>query len=251
MPLQKALRRLDMNVAGGDNPVDPVGFCRAASEEESTPWQNPPGWTAVSRRTVLKGMAGAAGLVSIPAIIAACSSSRRRRAPRRLRPRRLRPASRRRPSTAPSVATGSRHVRVELLEQGHRHQGHAGRGRRVHRQDRHRRQGQHGRPQHVPGPDQPVPPGHAGRRLHVVRRLPDALLRGAGPGDATSRRCGPRSGRTSATRSRRRRPATTASSTSSRSTTTRGSSSTARASSPRRATPSRRRGPTSRPSATR
>ena len=38
---------------------------------------------SVSRRTVLKGMAGAAGLVSIPAIIAACStpasSSRRRR----------------------------------------------------------------------------------------------------------------------------------------------------------------------------
>jgi multiple sugar transport system substrate-binding protein len=30
--------------------------------------------TSVSRRTVLKGMAGAAGLVSIPAIIAACSS---------------------------------------------------------------------------------------------------------------------------------------------------------------------------------
>src|SRR5512143_3381293 len=30
---------------------------------------------SVSRRTVLKGMAGAAGLVSVPAIIAACSSS--------------------------------------------------------------------------------------------------------------------------------------------------------------------------------
>ena len=29
---------------------------------------------AVSRRTVLKGMAGAAGLVSVPAIIAACST---------------------------------------------------------------------------------------------------------------------------------------------------------------------------------
>ena len=29
----------------------------------------------VSRRTVLKGIAGAAGLISIPAIIAACSST--------------------------------------------------------------------------------------------------------------------------------------------------------------------------------
>ena len=37
--------------------------------------------TPVSRRTILKGMAGAAGLVSIPAIIAACSSSTASSAP--------------------------------------------------------------------------------------------------------------------------------------------------------------------------
>ena len=37
---------------------------------------------SVSRRTILKGMAGAAGLVSIPAIIAACSSPAASTAPR-------------------------------------------------------------------------------------------------------------------------------------------------------------------------
>ena len=36
----------------------------------------------VSRRTVLKGIAGAAGLISIPAIIAACSIERSSSAPR-------------------------------------------------------------------------------------------------------------------------------------------------------------------------
>jgi multiple sugar transport system substrate-binding protein len=49
-------------------------------------WVNP-----VTRRTVLKGMAGAAGLVSVTAIIAACSSS----------------SSSTAPTTAPSVAPGT------------------------------------------------------------------------------------------------------------------------------------------------
>ncbi len=67
-----ALQILDTGVAGRDNPADPVGFCRAASEEEYA--MADPTRDAVSRRTVLKGMAGAAGLVSVPAIIAACST---------------------------------------------------------------------------------------------------------------------------------------------------------------------------------
>ena len=50
---------------------------------------------SVSRRTVLKGMAGAAGLVSIPAIIAACSSSAATSAPSEA------------PSVAPSEAPPS------------------------------------------------------------------------------------------------------------------------------------------------
>ena len=50
---------------------------------------------SVSRRTVLKGIAGAAGLVSIPAIIAACSSARHRPRPAPL------------PSAAPSAAASA------------------------------------------------------------------------------------------------------------------------------------------------
>ena len=76
---------------------------------------------------------------------------------------------------------------------------------------------QHGRPQHLPGEHQHLPAGPARRRLHLVRRLPHAVLRRARASPATSAT----SGRTSAacpTRSRRRPPATTASSTSCRST---------------------------------
>ena len=83
-------------------------------------------------------------------------------------------------------------------------------------------QGQHRRPQHVPGEDQQLPAGQPGRRVHLVRRLPDAVLRRARASPATSATCGTRSAATSPTPSRRRPPATTASSTSCRSTTTRG-----------------------------
>ena len=93
--------------------------------------------------------------------------------------------------------------------------------------------------------------GDAGRHLHLVRRVPDAVLRRPGPRDARSATSGPRSATTTRRRSRRPPRATTASSTSSRSTTTRGSSSTARASSRRRATRSRRTGTSSRRSPTR
>ena len=230
------LQNLDTGGCGWDNPPDPVGFCRAASEEEYA--MADPTRDAVSRRTVLKGMAGAAGLVSVPAIIAACSTPAASGGER---------ATGRHVGRQCAGGDGRRqrrhrlgHLRFELLEPRHRHQGDAGRRRRLHRQDRHRGQGQHRRPQHVPGPDQLVPAGHAGRHLHLVRRLPDALLRRPGPGDGHQRRLGEDRSQLSARRSRPPRPATTGSSTSSRSTTTRGSSSTARASSRRRATRSPR-----------
>ena len=60
----------------------------------------------------------------------------------------------------------------------------------VQDQDRRRREGQHGRPQHLPGADQHLPAGPPGRRLHVVRRLPHAVLRPARPGHRHLRRLG-------------------------------------------------------------
>ena len=62
---------------------------------------------SVSRRTVLKGIAGAAGLVSIPAIIAACSSSTASTAPSTAPGASVAPAS-----VAPgaSTAVGSVHI---------------------------------------------------------------------------------------------------------------------------------------------
>ncbi|MGZ6314526.1 MAG: ABC transporter substrate-binding protein [Candidatus Limnocylindrales bacterium] len=60
---------------------------------------------SVSRRTVLKGMAGAAGLISIPAIIAACSSSSATTAPSEAAPS-VAP-SEAAPSVAPSEAAPS------------------------------------------------------------------------------------------------------------------------------------------------
>ena len=52
----------------------------------------------------------------------------------------------------------------------------------------HQGQDQHLRPQHVPGAHQQLPAGPPAGRLHVVRRLPDAVLRGEGPRDADRRR---------------------------------------------------------------
>lgn len=59
---------------------------------------------SVSRRTVLKGIAGTAGLVSVPAIIAACSSPAATTAPSAAAPSEAASAA---PSAAPSVAAGS------------------------------------------------------------------------------------------------------------------------------------------------
>src|SRR3954452_7358075 len=101
----KPLRLLDIAAAGADNPADPVGFCRAASEEESDTMAEPTRVDAVSRRTVLKGLAGAAGLVSIPAIIAACSSSGSSTAPSAAAPSAA--ASAAAPSAAASAAASA------------------------------------------------------------------------------------------------------------------------------------------------
>ncbi len=60
--------------------------------------------SSVSRRTVLKGMAGAAGLVSIPAIIAACSSSTTSTAPSAAAPSAAAPSAAAPSAAAPSAA---------------------------------------------------------------------------------------------------------------------------------------------------
>jgi multiple sugar transport system substrate-binding protein len=62
---------------------------------------------SVSRRTVLKGLAGAAGLVSVPAIIAACSSSGATSAPTEAGSAAASEAASAAPSAAASVAAGS------------------------------------------------------------------------------------------------------------------------------------------------
>src|SRR4029079_4378486 len=66
--------------------------------------EEPTRMDAVTRRTILKGMAGAAGLISIPAIIAACSSPAASTAPSAAAPSAAAPSA-----AAPSAAaaTGS------------------------------------------------------------------------------------------------------------------------------------------------
>ena len=49
---------------------------------------------------------------------------------------------------------------------------------------------QHQVAQRLPERDQLLPAGQPGRRVHLVRRLPDAVLRGQGPGRAARRRVG-------------------------------------------------------------
>ena len=134
-----------------------------------------------------------------------------------------------------------RHARFELLGRGPEEASMQGSSTRSRQTTGIAGQGQHGRPRHVPGPDQHLPPGHAGRRVHLV-------LRASGCGSSPTRASRPTSsdvwakvGGNFTDAFKVGRPATTASSTSSRSTTTRGPSSTARACSRTRATPSRRR----------
>ena len=115
---------------------------------------------------------------------------RRRRRSGRVRPHGLR---RRRAwlfsGAAPGARGGHRVVRVERVGSG-AEEGLRERVQGVHEEDGDRRQGQHGRPQHVPGADQHVPSGPAPGRLHLVRRLPDAVLRVEGPALPDRRRLG-------------------------------------------------------------
>ena len=131
--------------------------------------------TMVSRRTLLKGFGGAVGAAALPAALVGCGGD---------------------DDAAPTIrgqrrgeGGRDRHDRLQRLRPGA--EGVLREGlRRVQDQDRRRREGQHGRPQHLPGADQLLSPGPPGRRLHVVRRLPHAVLRPARPGDRHLRRLG-------------------------------------------------------------
>ena len=193
---------------------------------------------SVSRRTVLKGMAGAAGLVSIPAIIAACSSTTASSAPSAAAPSTAASAAASSaPSAAPSVADRLASRRARTYSDAVPKKALQDIVDTFTKADRDHGQDQHGRPQHVPGPDQ--------LRTCRARRTtssPGSPASGCGSsptqGLATADRRRVDQGRVELHRrlQGRRRPATTASSTSSRSTTTRGRSSTGRACSPTRAT---------------
>ena len=144
---------------------------------------------AVSRRTVLKGMAGAAGLVSIPAIIAACSSTTASSAPSCGRQRSSGQCSVASTPPASAAAVGTRDHRK--LPHRPRRAGGAGRGqRRVHGGDRHHvvmntvdhSTFQNQISNYLGGtPDDGV---------HVVLRLPDEVLRRQGPERPGRRRLG-------------------------------------------------------------
>ena len=111
---------------------------------------------AVSRRTVLKGMAGAAGLVSVPAIIAACSTLRHRPRARQLRPLPRRPAPRPLPRRPPRASPPARSYGQQPLRP--RREGRdGGDQRRLQGGDRHRPRPEHRRPRNVPGPDHQLP----------------------------------------------------------------------------------------------
>ena len=150
---------------------------------------SPPRATSlITRRRVLGGMAGVAGLAAAPSLLAACGPSRRRPRP----PRCGRPASALAGARPPAAQPDRRgHARLELLRR-RPEGGDAGGSRLVHGRDGHPGQDQHRRPRHVPGPDQLVPPGHAGRRL-------DLVLRASACGSSRSRAWRP----TSATSGRR------------------------------------------------
>ena len=119
----------------------------------------------------------------------AARSARGRRRRRRSRPRTaLSPARRAAPCRRRWPAQARRNRDARLVRRERRHPGPRSRTRSVHEEDGHRRQDQHRRPRHLPGADQQLPAGQARRRLHVVRRLPDAVLRAEGPRDADRRR---------------------------------------------------------------
>ena len=117
----------------------------------------------VRRRSAIRSAAGASK-----------GSGRRSRAwrsPCRLGSPTRRPAP---PPTATGEVTLGSNYSDEVPKAGG-----AGRGRCAPEQEPHG-QDQHGRPQHIPGEHHHLP-AEPGRRAHLVRRLPDALLRRPGP----------------------------------------------------------------------
>ena len=116
---------------------------------------------------------------------------RRRRPDRGVRPHR-RPGPRRRSGVVAVGARRHRHVRLERIRPGPE-EGLRRRLQRLHQGVGHQGRRQHRRPQHLPGADQRLPAGPPAGRLHLVRRLPDAVLRAEGAADADRRRLGRRS----------------------------------------------------------
>ena len=136
---------------------------RPQSEAEYLATMVPPSvlGTRMHRRTLFKGAVGAGSALLLPSALAACSSS----------------------SSGGGSGTGSGNKTVtlgsyqsdatpkkSLADMIAGYQTKSG----EHGQDQHRR------PQLVPGEHQQLPAGLAGRRLHLVRRLPHALLRRKG-----------------------------------------------------------------------
>ena len=141
-------------------------------------------------RTVLKGVAGVAGLATVPAIIAACSSPAcldraERRGPERRRTERRRtersgPERRHRLRHVGSYHTDPRHRRTAWRPSTRRSPTATGIDVKMNTVD------------HSTFQDQisQLPRRHAGRRLHVVLRLPHEVLRRAGPAPPDRRRLG-------------------------------------------------------------
>ncbi len=135
---------------------------RPSNEAEYLARMVPPSVRGVDRRTLLRGALGVGALLGAGGLAACSSGSTQHRRPDRRRHRhrhgRLQPVGPR--------AEGRRPVLHGRLRQG---------------EPRHDGQDQHRRPQLLPGEHQQLPAGLAGRRLHVVRRLPHAVLRREGP----------------------------------------------------------------------
>ena len=182
----------------------------------------------LNRRTLLKTLGiGAAGLAGVP-LLAACTGG-----------------------SGPAGGGSARHqvrpdVRLRCLRRSAQGRVQGGDG-CVHQEIGHPVATNVVPPQRLPEQDQHLPAGQPGRRLHLVRRLPHAVLRRQGAAGADRRRLG-QDRRQLLRRAEeglhRRR---TARSTSSRTTTTRGASSTGRACGRTRATRSRQPSTTSRP----
>ena len=141
---------------------------------------------ALSRRTVLKGLAGAAGLVSIPAIMAACSTpaaSTVASAPPAAHVGRQRAGRLGRRAAPPParVTFGSNYSNKDTDTKAMQavvdaFTAKTGIAVKVNTVDHNTFQDQISH----------VPAGHAGRHVHLVRRLPDAVLRRSGPRRPTS-----------------------------------------------------------------